>query len=64
MLLDELFPLRKADKVEREHLLNLNENFQMQMKQNEEQKQVIAGLQKQIELLRKENAALKEQKKL
>lgn len=45
-------------------LLALNENFQMQMKQNEEQKQVIAGLQKQIELLRKENAALKEQKKL
>ena len=41
-----------------------NESFQIQMKQNEERKQVIAGLQKQIELLRKENAALKEQKKL
>ena len=29
MLLDELFPLRKADKVEWEHILNLKENFQM-----------------------------------
>lgn len=43
MLLDELFALRKADKTERDQLLakldrmaelflNLNENFQMQMK--------------------------------
>lgn len=31
------------------------------MKQNDEQKQVIAGFQKQIKLQRKENAALKEQ---
>ena len=62
MLLDELFSFRKADKAEREQILakldcmteqplNLNENFQIQMKQYEEQKQVIAGLQKQIELL-------------
>ncbi len=73
---DEVFTtLRKADKAEREQLLekldrmitqllNLNENFQMQMKLNEELKRVIAGLQKHVELLRKENAALKEQKKL
>ncbi len=47
MLLDELFSLRKAEKEREakllekldrmtEQLLNLNENFQMQMKQNEE----------------------------
>ena len=74
MLLDELFALRKADKEERdrllekldrmtEQLMNLNESSQMQMKQNEELKQMIANLQKQNELLQKENAALKEQKK-
>lgn len=74
MLLDELFALRKADKEERdrllekldrmtEQLMNLNESSQMQMKQNEELKQMIADLQKQNELLKKENAALKEQKK-
>ena len=74
MLLDELFALRKADKEERdrllekldrmtEQLMNLNESSQMQMKQNEELKQMIADLQKQNELLQKENAALKEQKK-
>ena len=74
MLLDELFVLRKADKEERdrllekldrmtEQLMNLNESSQMQMKQNEELKQMIADLQKQNELLKKENAALKEQKK-
>ena len=74
MLLDELFALRKADKEERdrllekldrmtEQLMNLNESSQMQMKQNEELKQMIADLQKQNELLKKENAALREQKK-
>ena len=74
MLLDELFALRKADKEERdrllekldrmtEQLMNLNESSQMQMQQNEELKQMIADLQKQNELLKKENAALKEQKK-
>ena len=74
MLLDEFFALRKADKEERnsllekldrmtELLMNLNESSQMQMKQNEELKQMIADLQKQNELLKKENAALKEQKK-
>lgn len=82
MLLDELFALRKADKEREakllekldrmtEQLLGLNENSQMQMKQDEEQKQVIANLQKQLEQLQKqleqvqkENAALKEQNKL
>lgn len=82
MLLDELFALRKADKEREakllekldrmtEQLLGLNENSQMQMKQDEEQKQVIANLQKQLEqlqkqleLVQKENAALKEQNKL
>lgn len=74
LLLDELFALRKADKEERdrllekldrmtEQLMNLNESSQMQMKQNEELKQMIADLQKQNELLKMENAALKEQKK-
>lgn len=46
-----------------EQLMNLNESSQMQMKQNEELKQMIADLQKQNELLQKENVALKEQKK-
>lgn len=74
MLLDELFALRKADKEERhrllekldrmtEQLMNLNESSQMQMKQNEELKQMIASRDILIEKLQKENAALKEQKK-
>ena len=74
MLLDELFALRKADKEERDRLLekldrmtgqlmNLNESSQMQIKQNEELKQMIASRDILIEKLQKENAALKEQKK-
>jgi DNA repair exonuclease SbcCD ATPase subunit len=74
MLLDELFALRKADKEERdrllekldrmtEQLMNLNESSQMQMKQNEELKQMIASRDILIEKLQKGNAALKEQKK-
>ena len=74
MLLDELFALRKADKEERnrllekldrmtEQLMNLNESSQMQMKQNEELKQMIASRDILIEKLQKENAALREQKK-
>ena len=74
MLLDELFALRKADKEERgrllekldrmtELLMNLNESSQAQVKVIDGLKQMIADLQKQNELLKKENAALKEQKK-
>ena len=74
MLLDELFTLRKADKEERdrllekldritEQLMNLNESSQMQMKQNEEQQKIIFDLNELVEKLQKENAALKEQKK-
>ena len=74
MLLDELFALRKADKEERdrllekldrmtEQLMNLNESSQAQVKVIDGLKQMIADLQKQNELLKKENAALKEQKK-
>ena len=74
MLLDELFALRKADKEERdrllekldrmtEQLMNLNESSQAQVKVIDGLKQIIADLQKQNELLKKENAALKEQKK-
>ena len=74
MLLDELFDLRKADKKERdrllekldrmtEQLMNLNESSQTQVKVIDGLKQMIADLQKQNELLKKENAALKEQKK-
>jgi len=74
MLLDELFALRKANKEERDRLLekldrmtellmNLNESSQMQMKQNEELKQMIASRDILIEKLQKENADLKEQKK-
>ena len=74
MLLDELFALRKADKEREakllekldritEQLMNLNESSQMQMKQNEELKQMIASRDILIEKLQKENAALKEQKK-
>lgn len=36
-----------------EQLMNLNESSQMQIKQNEELKQMIADLQKQNELLQK-----------
>ena len=74
MLLDELSALRKADKEERdrllekldrmtEQLMNLNESSQAQVKVIDGLKQMIADLQKQNELLQKENAALKEQKK-
>lgn len=74
MLLDELFALRKADKEERdrllekldrmtEQLMNLNESSQAQVKVIDGLKQMIADLQKQNELLQKENAVLKEQKK-
>ena len=74
MLLDEFFALRKADKEERnsllekldrmtELLMNLNESSQMQMKQNEELKQMIASRDILIEKFQKGNAALKEQKK-
>ena len=74
ILLDELFALRKADKEVRyrllekldrmiEQLMNLNESSQMQMKQNKELKQMIAGRDILIEKLQKGNAALKEQKK-
>lgn len=60
MLLNEFFALCKSSKAEREQLLvkfdhmaeqllNLNENIQM--KQNEKQKLVIADSQKQTELL-------------
>ena len=74
MLLDELFALRKADKEERdrllekldrmtEQLMNLNESSQRLLKQNEEQQKIIFDLNKLVEKLQKENAALKEQKK-
>lgn len=74
MLLDELFALRKADKEERdrllekldrmtEQLMNLNESSQMQMKQNDELKQMVASRDILIEKLQEESAALKEQKK-
>lgn len=74
MLLDELFALRKADKEERDkllekldrmsdQLLSLSESSQSQPKLIDELKH-ISDLQKQNELLQKENASLKEQKKL
>ena len=74
MLLDELFALRKADKEERdrlleklnrmtEQLMNLNESSQRLLKQNEEQQKIIFDLNELVEKLQKENAALKEQKK-
>lgn len=74
MLLDELFALHKADKEERdrllekldrmtEQLITLNESSQMRMKQNEERKQIIASRDIFIEKLQKGNAVLKEQKK-
>lgn len=74
MLLDELFALRKADKEERdrllekldrmtEQLMNLNESSQAQAKVIDGLKQMIASRDILIEKLQKENAALKEQKK-
>ena len=74
MLIDELFALRKADKEREakllekldrmtEQLMNLNESSQAQVKVIDGPKQMIADLQKQNELLQKENAALKKQKK-
>ena len=74
MLLDELFALRKADKEERdrllekldrmtEQLMNLNESSQAQVKVIDGLKQMIASRDILIEKLQKENAALKEQKK-
>lgn len=75
MLLNELFALRKADKEERdkllekldrmsEQLLSLSESSQAQSKLIDELKYIISDLQKQNELLQKEDASLKEQKKL
>lgn len=75
MLLDELFALRKADREDRdkllekldrmtEQLLVLNENSQRLLKQNDELKQMLSDRDALIEKLQKENAALKEQKKL
>ena len=74
MLLDELFALRKADKEREakllekldrmtEQLLNLNESSQAQTKMIDELKQMLSDRDALIEKLRKENAALKEQKK-
>lgn len=74
MLLDELFSLRKADKAEREQLLakldrmteqllSLNESSQAQTRMIDELKQMLSDRDALIEKLRKENAALKEQKK-
>ena len=63
MLLDELFSLRKADKAEREQLLALNESSQAQTKMIDELKRMLSDCNALIEKLRKENAALKEQKK-
>ena len=75
MLLDELFALRKADKEREakllekldrmtEQLLALNENSQRLLRQNDELKRMLSDREALIEKLRKENAALKEQKKL
>lgn len=74
MLLDELFSLRKADKAEREQLLAkldrmteqllyLNESSQAQTRMIDELKRMLSDRDALIEKLRKENAALKEQKK-
>lgn len=74
MLLDELFSLRKADKTEREQLLAkldrmteqllaLNESSRAQTKMIDELKQMLSDRDALIERLRKENAALKKQKK-
>lgn len=75
MLLDELFALRKADKQERDKLLekldrmteqqlNLNESSQAQIKVIDELKQMLSDRDALIAKLQKENPALKEQKKL
>lgn len=75
MLLDELFALRKAGKEERdkllekldrmsEQLLSLNENSRRLLRQNEEQQKIISNLNELVEKLQKENASLREQKKL
>ena len=75
MLLDELFSLRKADKAEREQLLakldrmteqllTLNESSQAQTRMIDELKRMLSDRDALIEKLRKENAALKEQKRL
>lgn len=74
MLLDELFSLRKADKAEREQLLAkldrmteqllaLNESSRAQTKMIDELKQMLSDRDALIEKLRKENVALKKQKK-
>lgn len=74
MLLDELFSLRKADKTEREQLLAkldrmteqllaLNESSRAQTKMIDELKQMLSDRDALIERLRKENAALKKQKR-
>lgn len=74
MLLDELFSLRKADKAEREQLLAkldrmteqllaLNESSRAQTKMIDELKQMLSDRDALIEKLRKENFALKKQKK-
>ena len=63
MLLDELFSLRKADKAEREQLLALNESSRAQTKMIDELKQMLSDRDALIERLRKENAALKKQKR-
>ena len=74
MLLDELFSLCKADKAEREQLLAkldrmteqllaLNESSRAQTKMIDELKQMLSDRDALIERLRKENAALKKQKK-
>ncbi|MEJ8764250.1 hypothetical protein WKU26_12720, partial [Phocaeicola sp. HCN-40430] len=71
MLLDKLFALRKADKQERdkllekldrmtEQLLNLNESSQAQIKIIDELKQMLSDRDALIAKLQKENAALKE----
>ena len=75
MLLDELFALRKADKEERdkllekldritEQLLAPNESSQAQNKVIEELKLMLSDRDALIKKLQKENATLKEQKKL
>lgn len=75
MLLDEVFSLRKADKEREakllekldrmtEQLLNLNESSQAQTKMIDELRRMLSDRDALIEKLRKENAALKEQKKL
>ena len=75
MLLDELFALRKADKEREakllekldrmtEQLLALHESSQAQTKMIDDLKRMLSDRDALIEKLRKENAALKEQKKL